>query len=108
MSEHKILNSADYVRVAQSADFKKLNSDKKKFAVPYILAFLAFYFALPYLTATSTCLNAPAIGPISWAWIYAFAQFIMTWTFCAIYVRKAREFDERGRVLRQQILEGKI
>ncbi|MGV2788144.1 DUF485 domain-containing protein, partial [Clostridium perfringens] len=38
-------------------------------------------------------LNHPAIGPITWAWVFAFAQFIMTWVLCILYSRKAAQFD---------------
>jgi len=54
---------------------------------------MAFYFTLPILTSYSTILNNPAIGSISWAWIFASAQFIMTWALCMIYSKRAAQFD---------------
>jgi uncharacterized membrane protein (DUF485 family) len=58
------------------------------------LFFLLFYFSLPILTAYTDILNSKAVGDISWAWIFAFAQFIMTWALCMIYTKKAKRFDE--------------
>ena len=55
--------------------------------------FLLFYFALPILTSYTDVLNHPAIGPITWAWVFAFAQFVMTWVLCILYSRKAAQFD---------------
>ena len=56
--------------------------------------FLAFYFTLPFLTSYSDILNRIAFGAITWAWVFAFAQFIMTWSLCSIYSQKAKQFDK--------------
>jgi len=79
--------------VVQSDQFKKLIASKKRFIVPMTVFFLVFYFALPILTSYTTVLNESAIGPISWAWVFAFAQFVMTWVLCIIYSRKSKKFD---------------
>jgi uncharacterized membrane protein (DUF485 family) len=90
MQEQKV----NYREIADSPAFKELMRMKKKFIVPMTLFFLAFYFALPVLTAYSDFLNTPAVGSITWAWVFAFAQFIMTWTLCLIYSKKAGKFDK--------------
>ncbi|MGG6311850.1 DUF485 domain-containing protein [Paenibacillus macerans] len=82
-----------YLEVWQSLKFKLLLSRKKRFIIPATVFFLLFYFALPILTSYSDVLNRPAIGPISWAWVFAFAQFVMTWALCIIYSRVASRFD---------------
>ncbi|WP_230128274.1 DUF485 domain-containing protein [Bacillus sp. CECT 9360] len=87
-------SSIDYTKVVHSSSFKELMHKKKKFIIPMSIFFMVFYFTLPILTAYSTVLNQPAFASISWAWVFAFAQFIMTVTLCMIYTRKAREFDE--------------
>ncbi|GIP36907.1 membrane protein [Paenibacillus sp. J31TS4] len=84
----------DYSRIAQSDSFKRFMQAKKRFLLPMSIFFLVFYFALPLLTSYTTVLNKPAFGPISWAWVFAFAQFIMTWALCVIYSRKSARFDE--------------
>ena len=56
--------------------------------------FLSFFIALPILTSYSKVLNTPAFGDVTWAWVFAFAQFIMTWALCMIYSKKAESFDE--------------
>jgi uncharacterized membrane protein (DUF485 family) len=85
--------SINYSQIAQSSSFQQLLRKKRNFILPFSLFFLAFYFTLPILTAYSDILNTPAFGPISWAWIFAFAQFIMTWTLCIIYTKKSSKFD---------------
>ncbi|WP_156178096.1 DUF485 domain-containing protein [Bacillus sp. SA1-12] len=86
--------SIDYSKIAQSAKFKELLHKKRNFILPMSLFYLAFYFTLPIMTAYSTVLNQPAIGSVSWAWVFAFAQFIMTWALCILYSKRAAKFDE--------------
>ncbi|MCI2254063.1 DUF485 domain-containing protein [Domibacillus sp. 8LH] len=83
----------DYEKIAASPEFKSLIRKKNKFLLPVTIFFLLFYFSLPLLTSFSTVLNKPAVGDISWVWVLALAQFIMTWTLCMVYVKKANGFD---------------
>lgn len=83
----------DFEKIAGSQDFKHLLSSKKKFLIPSTIIFLSFYFLLPILTSYTTILNTPAIGSISWTWIYSLGLFIMTWVLCMVYVKKAVKFD---------------
>ncbi|WP_413377602.1 DUF485 domain-containing protein [Alkalihalobacillus sp. 1P02AB] len=84
----------NYQKMAKSTEFKGLIKAKKRFLIPTVLFFLVFYFTLPILTSFTTVLESPAIGAITWTWVYAFAQFIMTWVLCMLYVRKATKYDE--------------
>ncbi|GIP19995.1 MULTISPECIES: DUF485 domain-containing protein [Paenibacillus] len=92
----------DYNRISASQNFKQLMLKKKRFLFPMTLFFLVFYFLLPVLTSYSKVLNEPAIGPISWAWMFAFAQFIMTWALCMIYSRKSVQFDKAIEEIKQE------
>ncbi|WP_316570079.1 DUF485 domain-containing protein [Neobacillus sp. YIM B06451] len=97
--------SLDYSKIVQSSSFQQLLREKRQFLLPASLFFLAFYFTLPVLTSYSTILNNPAIGPISWAWVFAFAQFIMTWALCIIYTKRAAGFDRLVEEIKQQNVE---
>lgn len=57
---------------------------------------------LPLLTSYSKILNEPAVGAISWAWVFAFSQFIMTWALCIIYSRKSAKFDAMVAGIRKE------
>ncbi|WP_119065702.1 DUF485 domain-containing protein [Rubrobacter indicoceani] len=83
----------EWVRVERTPAFKQLIASKKAFIIPALIFFLIFYFGLPVLTGFTTILNASAIGPVSWAYVYAFAQFIMTWTLLHLYVSQANKWD---------------
>ncbi|CAG9611863.1 hypothetical protein BACCIP111899_01035 [Bacillus rhizoplanae] len=100
-SARKLNSEINYTEVVQSAEFQNLLQAKKKFIVPMSIFFFSFFIALPILTSYSKVLNTPVFGDITWAWVFAFAQFVMTWALCMIYSKKAESFDR----LSNQILE---
>ncbi|MFX6163944.1 DUF485 domain-containing protein, partial [Acinetobacter baumannii] len=83
----------DYQAIARSGKFQQLLQRKKAFILPWSIFFFVFYFMLPVMTSYSKVLNTPAVGAITWAWVFAFAQFIMTWALCILYTKKSAEFD---------------
>ncbi|ANB58267.1 hypothetical protein GFC29_59 [Anoxybacillus sp. B7M1] len=83
-----------YKELAASEKFKQLLAVKKRFTIYVTLFFLIFSLLLPILAFYTNILKKPAIGAISWAWIFVFAQFVMTWIICHLYVKKAAEFDD--------------
>lgn len=94
----------DFEKVEQSDKFTKLMQDRKKFIVPMTIFFLVFYFLLPILTSYTTFLNTPVIGDISWVWLFAIAQFVMTWVLCTLYVKKAATFDKQAEeIINEQL-----
>ena len=97
----------DYSAIANSKKFKALLVSKRNFIIPFTIFFLVFYYVLPIMTSYSTVLNKPAIGAITWAWVFAFAQFIMTWSLCHIYTFKAAKFDKQtAEILKEHNLGG--
>lgn len=94
--------AAHYATIVQSASFKELLRRKKSFILPSSIFFFVFYFTLPILTSYFTILNEPAIGVISWAWVFAFAQFVMTWGLCILYTKRAEEFDKMVEKIKQE------
>lgn len=105
--KEEVEKKIDYEQIANSNQFKRLMHQKKKFIVPLTVFFLVFYFLLPILTSYTTFLNTPVFGDISWVWVFAFAQFIMTWVLCSIYVKKATSFDQQAdQIIEDQMKEG--
>lgn len=92
--KHKRKTESDYSTIVQSSSFQALLSEKKKFIIPITLFFFSFYFALPILTSYTTVLNHKFVGDITWAWVFAFMQFVMTWALCMLYSKRAVKFDE--------------
>lgn len=101
------IREPDYEKVVNGPRFTELMSKRKKFIVPLTIFFLLFYFSLPVLTSYTTILNAPAIGDISWAWIFGLAQFVMTWVLCTLYVRKSSSFDRQASQVIAELDEGR-
>lgn len=100
-SKHKVVGTPNYSAIAESTEFKDLKRKKNKFILPITIFFLLSYILLPILTSYTTILNNNAFGDIAWVWIYALALFVMTWTLCMIYVRRANDFDKEA----EKILE---
>ncbi len=91
-----------YAAVIQSETFKELLRKKRAFILPSSIFFFVFYFTLPILTSYFTVLNQPAFGAITWAWVFAFAQFIMTWGLCILYTKRAEQFDQLVEKIKQE------
>ncbi|NGQ97466.1 DUF485 domain-containing protein [Brevibacillus sp. SYP-B805] len=98
--------SVNYAEIARSDKFNTLLQRKKAFIVPWSVFFFVFYFLLPVLTSYSKVLNTPAVGAITWAWVFAFAQFVMTWALCILYTKKSREFDAIVEEIKQEAKGG--
>jgi uncharacterized membrane protein (DUF485 family) len=101
-------NETDYKKVVESEEFQSLLRTKKKFIVPISIFFFCFYLALPLLTSYTKILTKPAIGSITWAWLFAFAQFIMTWVLCILYSKKAVSFDEKSDKILEKLEKGGV
>jgi uncharacterized membrane protein (DUF485 family) len=93
---------SDYTAIVQSSSFQALLSAKKKFIIPLTIFFFCFYFALPILTSYSTVLNHKFVGNITWAWVFAFLQFVMTWGLSMLYSKKAAKFDQLANQVAQE------
>ena len=88
------LTPEEYTEIAHSPGFRALLASKLRFLLPASIFFFVFYFALPLMTAYTPILNQPVIGKITGAWLFAFAQFVMIWAMCGLYVYKAAQFDK--------------
>jgi len=98
----------DYTAIANSPKFKELISAKRRFIIPFTIFFMVFYYLLPVMTSYTEVIKQPAIGAITWAWVFAFAQFFMTWTLCHIYTAKAAKFDRQTEeIIKENNLGGK-
>jgi uncharacterized membrane protein (DUF485 family) len=105
----RVESNNEWVRVERTSAFKELVQRKRAFIIPATIFFLLFYFGLPFLAAFTTVLNVKVIGPLTLAYIYAFAQFAMTWILMHLYVRQANKWDDlvdRARVEAADEVEG--
>ena len=69
---------------------------------------MVFFFGLPVLAAFTTVLNARAVGPLTWAYVYGFAQFAMVWILMHVYVSRANKWDDLVDQARDQAARGEV
>ncbi|PKR86582.1 DUF485 domain-containing protein [Heyndrickxia camelliae] len=91
-----------YEKIVALPGFQDMLAKKKKFILTSTLIIFILFLALPVLTSYSTVLNHTFIGPITWAWFWAFMLFIMTWFFCVLYTKKASSFDQLNEKIKEE------
>lgn len=97
----------DYDKIAAQPSFKALAKRKTAFLWSLTAFFLLAYMLLPVLTSYTKVLHQPAIGNITWVWIYSAALFIMTWGLAHLYVAKANSFDKEAKAIIAEYEGGK-
>lgn len=84
--------------IAAGTPFKDLVRAKRRFIIPAMLFFIAYYFALPVLVGYARPLmEKRIIGPVNLAYLFALSQFFMAWIIAALYVRAANRFDRQAK-----------
>jgi uncharacterized membrane protein (DUF485 family) len=98
----------EWVRVERTQAFKELVRRKRAFIIPATIFFLVFYFGLPFLAGFTTLLNVKVVGSLTLAYLYAFAQFAMTWILMHLYFSRANRWDDLVDRARQEAAEGEV
>ena len=98
----------EWVRVERTPAFQELARKRKAFIIPATIFFLVFFMGLPFLAAFTTLLNARAVGPLTWAYVYGFAQFAMVWILMHVYVSRANKWDDLVDQAREQAAQGEV
>lgn len=94
------IDDADWNAIANDPDFAELKRSKRSFLIPWTIFFLVYYMTLPVLVGYfPETMKAPVLGKVNWAYLFALSQFVMTWTLCAVYVRRARRWDQMNAAL---------
>ena len=94
MAEKEELTPQDWEQIANTDDFKTLVATKRKFILPAVIFFIAYYFALPVLVGYAPeLMQTKVFGVVNLAYLFALSQFFMAWILAAIYVKKAGRFD---------------
>ena len=84
----------EWVAVERTPSFQEYARKRKAFLIPATIFFMVFFFGLPVLASFTTVLNGRAIGPLTWAYVYGFAQFAMTWIMMHLYVNRSNKWDD--------------
>jgi uncharacterized membrane protein (DUF485 family) len=102
------MEESERVKVEETESFRELVRQKRAFLVPTVIFTILFFIMLPTLTIFTTVLNGKVVGTITWAYLYAFAQFFLAWIVTFIYWRKADRFDELARKAKEEASEKEV
>jgi uncharacterized membrane protein (DUF485 family) len=84
--------------IANSTRFRELLRAKRRFIIPAMIFFVAYYFALPVLVGYARPLmERRVVGAVNIAYLFALSQFFMAWIIAWLYVRAAARFDRMSR-----------
>ncbi len=100
------MQQSEYSEIAETEAFKELIRRKRAFLIPAVVFVLLFFIMLPVLSIFTDVLDVKVIGAISWAYLYAFAQFFLAWIVTFLYWREASRFDGLAREAREEASEG--
>jgi uncharacterized membrane protein (DUF485 family) len=96
----------DWNQMAAQPKFKTLLAKKRKFIIPSIIFFVAYYFALPILVGYAPELMRKEVwGPVNLAYLFALSQFFVAWAIAALYLKAASRFD---RMADEVIAQGEM
>ncbi|QGV82525.1 DUF485 domain-containing protein [Streptomyces ficellus] len=86
-----------YLEVQRSAAFQEVRGRYRRFVVPAVLAFLAWYLA--YVVAATTApqlMSRPVAGAVNVAMVAGLGQFLTTFVLTWAYTRHARLHRDRA------------
>lgn len=82
----------DWREVEASEEFRALAAARRRFVVPALVVFVAWFGGFLLLAAYARdFMGKTPIGDISWAYLIALSLIVMTWAIAFAYVR----FSER-------------
>lgn len=64
-----------------------------RFVFGAALFLLAFNILQPVLSVFTRLLDPPAIGPLTWGWLFGFAQFVVPLLVLHVYVARSDRHD---------------
>lgn len=91
-------------QIQNSAEFRTLILEKRRFIVPAMLFFVVYYFSLPVAAGYLKGIMAIKVyGSLNVAYVFALSQFFMAWTLAFFYVRAANRFDEMAEKVKKTV-----
>jgi uncharacterized membrane protein (DUF485 family) len=94
------MGARDWNALANDPEFIALVRARRRFVIPSTIFFLLFYLALPVgIVVAPAFMARPVYGPLTLAYAYGIAQFVMAWVLLAVYQHEASTFDARAQAL---------
>ena len=104
---HQTSGHAVYEELAAAAEFKALRQKYRAFAIPWTIAFLAWYLLYVAMSNWATgFMDIRLFGNINVALVFGLLQFLSTFVIAYLYSRHAnRELDPLARKLEKRYNE---
>ena len=104
---HRTSGHAVYEELHASDDFTQLRKSYRAFALPWTLAFLAWYFLYVVLSNWAPgFMDAKVVGNINVALVFGILQFVSTFVIAYLYAKYAsRRLDPPARRLEKRYNE---
>lgn len=101
------LTQSEWEKLEQDPAFKDLTQKRLSFIVPATIFFIVYYFSLPVLVGYfPDFMSTKVIGNINLAYLFALSQFAMTWILTAVYVKRAKAWDEQAEAIVAKVKSG--
>lgn len=97
--------SAEWERVERTPAFGTLVRGKKAFLIPVVVFFTIFFLGWPTLGGFTTVLDGQAVGAVTWAYVYGFAQLATTLILLHMYMMQAAKWDRLAEKAREEAPE---
>lgn len=96
-----------YEHLHESDDFQELRRRYRRFAIPWTVAFLAWYLLYVVMSNWATgFMNIKLVGNINVALVFGLLQFVSTFGIAWLYARHAnRQFDPIAARLEKRYTE---
>jgi uncharacterized membrane protein (DUF485 family) len=93
--DHGSTGAVDWEAIERSEDFQELVRRKRRYVVPRVIFFLAWYLAFVLLSGyAEDFMNERVYEGLTVGYVLALSQFVMVWFLAVSYVRKAdRDFE---------------
>jgi uncharacterized membrane protein (DUF485 family) len=100
-------SAVDWQAAVRTPEFQELVRAKRRFVVPATIFFLSWFIGFILLAGYAESFMGSSIYEgFTVGYALALSQFVMTWTLCAWYLRKAdREWDPLERRAREAALK---
>ena len=97
----------DWRGIEEDKEFRALVHAKRGFIFPATAFFIVYYFALPILVGYwPEAMSRDVVGEVNVAYLFALSQFVMAWVIMAMYVKRAKVFDEMVERLVTRVRRG--
>lgn len=104
---HGTSGHASYADLAKADDFRQLRRKYRSFAIPWTIAFLAWYLLYVVMSNWATgFMEIRLVGNINVALVFGILQFVSTFGIAFLYARYSnRELDPLARKLNDRYNE---